>query len=249
MIAPSYSPENRPLGHTAVAVNATMDIAAAIHALSAAIETGAGSPADTVEWRRILDRLPPHRINADGALAEWCWPALADRYDHRYLSHLYPVWPLREINPMDTPEPAATALRLRTTENDGARPPAPRVVRGPARRRRPGVRAPRRAADRGVLLPRLDEQPLSGHVGVQRGHGVRPACPACAVPGWTYQRRTNGYVHAVFESTVECDVEIYICAWKCESKIVNLLPGEPVDLLCSIDSTRIVKTKSRVSSW
>ncbi len=78
---------------------------------------------DADRWRALADRLPPHRINADGALAEWAWPGLEDSYDHRHLSHLYGVWPLDEITPYDTPELAAAAhraLELRGAENDSA---------------------------------------------------------------------------------------------------------------------------------
>ena len=139
VIAPSYSPENSPLGHTPVAVNATMDIAAAKHALSVAIDTRAGTPQDITEWQRILDRLPPYRINADGALAEWSWPTLADHYDHRHVSHLYPVWPLREITRRGhtrARDRRGIALRCRTAEND------PRTATCTARCARPGSATP-----------------------------------------------------------------------------------------------------------
>ncbi|MEU0271757.1 glycoside hydrolase N-terminal domain-containing protein [Streptomyces sp. NPDC006307] len=120
VIVPSYSPENRPVGGSWGALNATMDIAAARHALTAA---AAHSPADAGRLRALADRLPAYRVNAHGALAEWAWPGLEDRYDHRHLSHLYPVWPLGEINPYDTPElarAARRALELRGAENDSA---------------------------------------------------------------------------------------------------------------------------------
>ncbi|MFG3409465.1 glycoside hydrolase N-terminal domain-containing protein [Streptomyces sp. NPDC048142] len=122
VVVPSYSPENRPADASWVTVNAAMDLSAARHAL----HTAAGYHPDTPDadrWRDLADRLPPHRINEDGALAEWAWPGLADSYDHRHLSHLYGVWPLEEITPYDTPELAAAAhraLELRGTENDSA---------------------------------------------------------------------------------------------------------------------------------
>ena len=61
-------------------------------------------------------------------------------------------------------------------------------------------------------------------------------------------RTAEKYLRAVFSSDVECQVEVDINAWKCESTIVNLLPGEATVLLCSTGSTRTVKPKSRVSS-
>jgi alpha-L-fucosidase 2 len=122
VVVPSYSPENRPANASWGAINAAMDLSAARHALLTAAEYHP----DTLEadrWRALAERLPPHRINADGALAEWAWPGLDDTYDHRHLSHLYGVWPLDEINPYDTPDLAAAAhraLELRGAENDSA---------------------------------------------------------------------------------------------------------------------------------
>ncbi|MET7451705.1 glycoside hydrolase N-terminal domain-containing protein [Streptomyces sp. NPDC005574] len=121
-VVPSYSPENRPANAGWGAVNAAMDLSAARHALRTAAAYHPGTP-DADRWQSLADRLPPHRVNADGALAEWAWPGLDDTYDHRHLSHLYGVWPLDEINPYDTPDLAAAAhraLELRGAENDSA---------------------------------------------------------------------------------------------------------------------------------
>ncbi|MCA2227707.1 glycosyl hydrolase family 95 catalytic domain-containing protein [Nonomuraea aurantiaca] len=106
VIVPSFSPEVGPEGSSYASVNATMDIAAARHALGLA-----GSP--------LAERLPPYRIDERGALTEWAWDA-APHEDHRHVSHLYPVWPLHEINPDDEPELAKAAhraLELRGDEN------------------------------------------------------------------------------------------------------------------------------------
>ncbi|MCG8969130.1 glycoside hydrolase N-terminal domain-containing protein [Streptomyces sp. CL12-4] len=119
-VVPSYSPENRPANASWGTVDAAMDLSAARHALRTAADR---HPEHADRWRALADRLPPHRINADGALAEWARPGLADTYDHRHLSHLYGVWPLDEITPYDTPglaEAAHRALELRGTENDSA---------------------------------------------------------------------------------------------------------------------------------
>ncbi|GGP82703.1 glycosyl hydrolase family 95 catalytic domain-containing protein [Streptomyces sindenensis] len=121
-VVPSYSPENRPANASWVTVNATMDIAAARHALTTAAGHAPGHPS-AGRWRSRAARLPAYRVNEDGALAEWAWPGLRETYDHRHLSHLYPVWPLDAINPYDTPELAAAAhraLELRGSENDSA---------------------------------------------------------------------------------------------------------------------------------
>ncbi|WP_229840139.1 glycosyl hydrolase family 95 catalytic domain-containing protein [Streptomyces roseolilacinus] len=120
VIVPSYSPENRPVGASWGTLNATMDIAAARHALTTA---ATHLPGDAERLLALAARLPAYRVNDDGALAEWAWPGLEDTYDHRHLSHLYPVWPLGEINPYDTPDLARAAhraLELRGAENDSA---------------------------------------------------------------------------------------------------------------------------------
>lgn len=121
VLVPSYSPETGAAG--VAAVNATMDIAAARHALSAAVEVceRLGIEKDAVpRWRDLLGRLPPYRIDERGALAEWAWPGLDPEEDHRHISHLYPVWPLHDITPGTTPglaKAALRALRLRGDEN------------------------------------------------------------------------------------------------------------------------------------
>ncbi|CAM5231111.1 putative protein OS=Streptomyces tendae OX=1932 GN=GUR47_38015 PE=4 SV=1 [Streptomyces tendae] len=120
VVVPSYSPENRPANASWGTLNAAMDLSAARHALRTAADR---HPEHADRWRALADSLPAHRVNADGALAEWAWPGLADTYDHRHLSHLYGVWPLDEINPYDTPglaEAAHRALALRGAENDSA---------------------------------------------------------------------------------------------------------------------------------
>ncbi|WP_406054751.1 glycoside hydrolase family 95 protein [Streptomyces sp. NBC_01077] len=120
VVVPSYSPENRPANASWGTINAAMDLSAARHALLTAADY---HPEHADRWRALADRLPPHRINDDGALAEWAWPGLRDSYDHRHLSHLYGAWPLDEITPYDTPGLAAAAhraLELRGAENDSA---------------------------------------------------------------------------------------------------------------------------------
>jgi alpha-L-fucosidase 2 len=130
---PSYSPENHPAGWSEAAVNATMDIAAARHALTAAVAVCGrlgtrGGPGEAIaRWRALLERLPRYRVNDDGALAEWAWPQhgrpIGDAYDHRHVSHLYPAWPLHEVTVDDTPAMAAAALqalRLRGVQDGSA---------------------------------------------------------------------------------------------------------------------------------
>jgi len=127
VIVPSYSPEVGPRDGRGVAgVNATMDIAAAHHALTTAADVCSYlniEQAAADRWRALAKRLPPYRVDDHGALAEWAWPGLETAADHRHVSHLYPVWPLHDITPDDTPElaeAARVALLRRGDENFSA---------------------------------------------------------------------------------------------------------------------------------
>ncbi|MCX5388589.1 RICIN domain-containing protein [Streptomyces sp. NBC_00094] len=130
VFVPSFSMENSPSNTgQMLSVNATGDIMAGRHALRSAVEAaralgveqGPGQGVD--RWTALLDRLPAYDINEDGALAEWSWPGLADRYNHRHVQHLYGAWPLHEVNPEETPElvrASRRALDLRGDENISA---------------------------------------------------------------------------------------------------------------------------------
>ncbi|MGW8763669.1 glycosyl hydrolase family 95 catalytic domain-containing protein [Streptomyces sp. NPDC055815] len=130
VFVPSLSMENSPSNTgQMLSVNATGDIMAGRHALQAAIdaadalgvEQGAGQ--GVARWTALLDKLPAYTVNGDGALAEWSWPGLNDRYNHRHTQHLYGAWPLHEINPEETPDlvsSARKALRVRGDENYSA---------------------------------------------------------------------------------------------------------------------------------
>ncbi|MGW8350912.1 glycosyl hydrolase family 95 catalytic domain-containing protein [Streptomyces wedmorensis] len=130
VFVPSFSMENSPSNTgQMLSANATGDIMAGRHALQAAIyaagelnvEQGAGQ--GVARWTALLGRLPEYRVNGDGALAEWSWPGLHDRYNHRHVQHLYGAWPLHEINPEEEPDlvfTARKALRMRGDENYSA---------------------------------------------------------------------------------------------------------------------------------
>ncbi|MFI7293743.1 RICIN domain-containing protein [Streptomyces sp. NPDC050121] len=130
VFVPSYSMENSPTSTgQAFSVNATADIMAGRHALRAAIDAAdtldveQGSGQGVERWTALLAKLPDYTVNGDGALAEWSWPGLTDRYNHRHISHLYGAWPLHEINPEDKPDLvkyARKALDLRGDENYSA---------------------------------------------------------------------------------------------------------------------------------
>ena len=130
VFVPSYSMENTPTSTgQAFSINATGDIMAGRHALQAAIDAAGtlgleqGSGQGVQRWTALLAKLPDYTVNSDGALAEWSWPGLTDRYDHRHAQHLYGAWPLHEINPEDKPDLvtyARTALDKRGDQNYSA---------------------------------------------------------------------------------------------------------------------------------
>jgi len=108
---PSVSPENSPgnfvpeeydaLTHPLpTTINATMDFAICKELLSNLIEGCQKVKAylDQIDkWKSILNRIPPYQVNNDGAIKEWMHPDFEDNYNHRHLSHIYPVFPGHEI--------------------------------------------------------------------------------------------------------------------------------------------------------
>ncbi|MFB7424203.1 RICIN domain-containing protein [Streptomyces hydrogenans] len=130
VFVPSLSMENSPSNTgQMLSVNATGDIMAGRHALRAAVDAAntlnveQGSGQGVARWTALLAKLPDYTVNGDGALAEWSWPGLWDRYNHRHVQHLYGAWPLHEINPEEEPglvTAARKALRMRGDENYSA---------------------------------------------------------------------------------------------------------------------------------
>jgi len=68
------------------------------------------------------DKLPPMRVGKQGQLQEWPfdWDADAEDVHHRHVSHLYGLYPSRQIDPERTPELAAAAKRSLEIRGDKA---------------------------------------------------------------------------------------------------------------------------------
>jgi hypothetical protein len=127
-ISPENTPSNLPAGGRAdIVPNATSEIAICRQVLTSliaacrrlGIEEGA-----IPRWEALLAKLPDYRINADGALAEWCYDGIEDNYNHRHNSHLYGVYPALEIGPRKTPElfrAAEVAIQKRLEAGRGDR--------------------------------------------------------------------------------------------------------------------------------
>ncbi|MCJ7839413.1 glycoside hydrolase family 95 protein [Lederbergia sp. NSJ-179] len=127
---PSVSPENTPENHMPKAgqplahpmpttVNATMDFAIIkelfTHLIEGSRVVGENSP-KIEQWEKMLERIPTYQVNEDGAIREWMHPDFDDRYDHRHLSHIYPIFPGQEFTREEDPPLFAafeTAVRKR----------------------------------------------------------------------------------------------------------------------------------------
>ena len=112
---PSVSPENSPgnfinlpqCPYPEVTVNATMDFAVAKELLRNLLAGAREMNLYQDEWKKwesMLDKIPPYQINSDGAACEWMSPMFTDHYEHRHLSHFYPVFPGNEITQDSDPE-------------------------------------------------------------------------------------------------------------------------------------------------
>lgn len=116
IFAPSFSPENNPGNldpSCMLVINSSMDIAMCREVLANLV--GAcellGIEADSVpKWKAMLAKLPPYLLEPDGAMKEWSWPTLGERYVQRHISHLIGIWPGDEIDPDRTPQLAKAAL-------------------------------------------------------------------------------------------------------------------------------------------
>jgi alpha-L-fucosidase 2 len=116
IFAPSFSPENNP-GNLdpgrMLAINTSMDISVCGEVLGNLVEAcqllGIESTS-LPKWKAMLAKLPPILLEPDGALKEWSWPTLQERYVHRHISHLYGAWPGDSIDPDRTPQLAKAAL-------------------------------------------------------------------------------------------------------------------------------------------
>jgi len=116
IFVPSFSPENNPGNldpSCMLVINSSMDISVCREVLANLVEACEllGVEADSVpKWKAMLSKLPPYLLEPDGAMKEWAWPSLAERYNQRHISHLYGVWPGDEIDPDRTPLLAKAAL-------------------------------------------------------------------------------------------------------------------------------------------
>jgi alpha-L-fucosidase 2 len=123
--APSTSPEHKfvlPDGsRAAVTQAASMDLALVWdlfrNLLQAETVVGSGTPL-TARLEDALARLLPYHINSKGALQEWAEDFPPAEPEHRHFSHLFGLFPGRQITPA-TPALFAAARRSLELRGDG----------------------------------------------------------------------------------------------------------------------------------
>jgi alpha-L-fucosidase 2 len=122
---PSLSPENVHPHGASLCAGPAMDrqiIRDLIDALLAASSDLGIEDEVTREARRVRPLLPPDRVGHAGQLQEWLedWDMQAPEMDHRHVSHLYGLYPSRQIDLDRTPALAAAARRSLEIRGDEA---------------------------------------------------------------------------------------------------------------------------------
>jgi len=126
MLYPGISPENCAVSHDGAwnFPNASVDIAVSrqiLNNLIAGCEALGIHEEEIPHWRELLSQLPDYTFLDDGALAEWSWPGVQPREEHRHASHLYGVYPGTEISGRKTPQMAKAARQAIQRRIDGGR--------------------------------------------------------------------------------------------------------------------------------
>jgi alpha-L-fucosidase 2 len=122
---PSLSPENGHPGGSALAAGPTMDMQILRDLFTNTI-TAAETLGKDDGFRRQLAatraRLAPNQIGGAGQLQEWLedWDMTAGDIHHRHVSHLYGLYPGRDITLRGTPELAAAVKRSLEIRGDRA---------------------------------------------------------------------------------------------------------------------------------
>ncbi len=108
VVSPSISPENSPPVHSpSICAGATMDNQLLFDLFTKTIKAANLLDIDSVlmvDFKNILDRLPPMQIGRLGQLQEWMedWDSPTDQ--HRHVSHLYGLCPSNQISPYTSPQ-------------------------------------------------------------------------------------------------------------------------------------------------
>ena len=108
VVSPSMSPENHPKGVKAsIAAGVTMDNQLLFDLFSNTIRAAQVLNTDkkfVIKLKSTRDRLPPMQIGQYGQLQEWMQDLDDPTDTHRHVSHLFGLYPARQISPYRTPE-------------------------------------------------------------------------------------------------------------------------------------------------
>lgn len=119
---PSMSPEHG-YGSSWITAGCTMDNQIAFDALYNTLKCAEILGEDAEYMARLqnaISRLQPMRVGRHGQLQEWTVDADDPRDEHRHVSHLYGLYPSRQITPYSTPAAFAGAKNSLTQRGDKA---------------------------------------------------------------------------------------------------------------------------------
>ncbi len=111
-----FIPSNSPENNKTQTINASQDIAAAKQAIKLLIQTYRDlniKPERISQLESMQSKFPPYLIDPDGSFKEWAYPGFKESYNHRHMSHSYPVWPAHELNWEQHPQ-LMKAMRVAT---------------------------------------------------------------------------------------------------------------------------------------
>lgn len=122
---PSLSPENMHPHGAALCAGPSMDRQILRDLFNAFTDAATCLGVDAELTSAVLDkraRLPPDRIGAAGQLQEWLedWDLEVPEIQHRHVSHLYAVYPSRQIDLDRTPQLAVAARKSLELRGDDA---------------------------------------------------------------------------------------------------------------------------------
>lgn len=126
VVVPSVSPEHGGRGKSSnVCAGCTMDNQLVRDALTQALQASQAlglNPEYQDTLRQALARIPEMRVGQYGQLQEWIEDLDDPKDEHRHISHLYGLYPSRQISPFSTPDlwqAAGVTLRQRGDQATG----------------------------------------------------------------------------------------------------------------------------------
>ncbi len=126
VVSPTSSPENSyrlPDGATGnLCAGAAMDIQILHELFAGLLETDMLTPDERRRYESILSRLHPVKVGADGRIMEWAEQLEETDPGHRHISHLFALYPGRQIDcssENDTAAPARKTLEHRLANGGG----------------------------------------------------------------------------------------------------------------------------------